>query len=73
MENHKVLGFMTSGILVLSDYCKRSGNLGPAKKDEKKEKRNKENIIFSEVNAWTDIEFSVLKKSNEKHLQNKSS
>lgn len=33
MENHKVLGFMTSGVLVLSDYCEHSGKFGPAKKD----------------------------------------
>lgn len=41
MENHKVLGFMTSGVLVLSDYCALSGILGPAKKDEKKKEKGK--------------------------------
>lgn len=57
MENHKVLRFMTSGILVLNDYCEHSGNLGPAKNNyfNKNLMDKKENIIFSEVNAFTVI------------------
>lgn len=41
MENHKVLGFMNSGVLAHSDYCEHTGNLGPSLKQKVDENKMK--------------------------------